>query len=399
MEIIPSDVIKTLPKQEFSLVFQKVKEMEKTGAQIINLGQGNPDLPTPPHIVETLREAALNPSYHGYGPFRGYPFLKEAIAEFYEREYGVSVNPETEVALFGGGKAGLYVLTQCLLNPGDIALVPNPGYPEYLSGITMARAELHEMPLYPENGYLPDFERIDPAVLKKAKLMFLNYPNNPTGATADQAFYEKAAAFAKKHDIHLIHDFAYGAFEFDQNPASFLQAKEAKTVGAELYSFSKTFNMAGWRMAFAVGNEKIIQAVNEFQDHVFVGMFGGLQQAAAAALSGNPEHTERLKRTYKERIDFFTALCEKELGWSIEKPKGTFYVWAEIPNEFESSHQFSDYLLEHAHVVVTPGEIFGSGGKRYVRISMVAKQGDLREFVLRIQKLGLSFPSLQETSR
>ncbi|MEH7102312.1 aminotransferase class I/II-fold pyridoxal phosphate-dependent enzyme, partial [Bacillus velezensis] len=171
------------------------------------------------------------------------------------------------------------------------------------------------------------------------------------------------------------------------------------TVGAELYSFSKTFNMAGWRMAFAVGNEKIIQAVNEFQDHVFVGMFGGLQQAAAAALSGNPEHTERLKRTYKERIDFFTVLCEKELGWSIEKSKGTFYVWAEIPNEFESSHQFSDYLLEHAHVVVTPGEIFGSGGKRYVRISMVAKQGDLREFVLRIQKLGLSFPSLQETSR
>lgn len=167
MEIIPSDVIKTLPKQEFSLVFQKVKELEKTGAQIINLGQGNPDLPTPPHIVETLREAALNPSYHGYGPFRGYPFLKEAIAEFYEREYGVSVNPETEVALFGGGKAGLYVLTQCLLNPGDIALVPNPGYPEYLSGITMARAELHEMPLHPENGYLPDFERIDPAVLKK----------------------------------------------------------------------------------------------------------------------------------------------------------------------------------------------------------------------------------------
>lgn len=363
MEITPSDVIKTLPRQEFSLVFQKVKEMEKTGAHIINLGQGNPDLPTPPHIVEALREASLNPSFHGYGPFRGYPFLKEAIAAFYKREYGVTINPETEVALFGGGKAGLYVLTQCLLNPGDIALVPNPGYPEYLSGITMARAELYEMPLYEENGYLPDFEKIDPAVLEKAKLMFLNYPNNPTGAVADAAFYAKAAAFAKEHNIHLIHDFAYGAFEFDQKPASFLEAEDAKTVGAELYSFSKTFNMAGWRMAFAVGNEKIIQAVNEFQDHVFVGMFGGLQQAASAALSGDPEHTESLKRIYKERIDFFTALCEKELGWKMEKPKGTFYVWAEIPNTFETSHQFSDYLLEHAHVVVTPGEIFGSNGK------------------------------------
>ncbi|MBY8911790.1 pyridoxal phosphate-dependent aminotransferase [Bacillus sp. YC2] len=399
MEITPSDVIKTLPKQEFSLVFQKVKEMEKTGAEIINLGQGNPDLPTPPHIVETLRESALNPSYHGYGPFGGYPFLKEAIAGFYEREYGVSINPETEIALFGGGKAGLYVLTQCLLNPGDIALVPNPGYPEYLSGITMARAELHEMPLHSENGYLPDFEQIDPAVLQKAKLMFLNYPNNPTGAVADAAFYEKAAAFAKKNQIHLIHDFAYGAFEFDKKPASFLQAEGSKAVGAELYSFSKTFNMAGWRMAFAVGNEKIIQAVNEFQDHVFVGMFGGLQQAAAAALSGDPAHTESLKRIYAERIGFFTELCEKELGWSIEKPKGTFYVWAEIPKTFESSHQFSDYLLEHAHVVVTPGEIFGSRGKRYVRISMVAKQEELREFVMRIQKLSLPFSSLQEVSR
>lgn len=222
MEITPSDVIKTLPRQEFSLVFQKVKELEKTGAHIINLGQGNPDLPTPPHIVEALREASLNPSFHGYGPFRGYPFLKEAIAAFYKREYGVTINPETEVALFGGGKAGLYVLTQCLLNPGDIALVPNPGYPEYLSGITMARAELYEMPLYEENGYLPDFEKIDPAVLEKAKLMFLNYPNNPTGAVADAAFYARAAAFAKEHNIHLIHDFAYGAFEFDQKPASFL---------------------------------------------------------------------------------------------------------------------------------------------------------------------------------
>ncbi|MCY7854171.1 transaminase BacF [Bacillus spizizenii] len=399
MEITPSDVIKTLPKQEFSLVFQKVKELEKTGAYIINLGQGNPDLPTPPHIVEALREASLNPSFHGYGPFRGYPFLKEAIAAFYKREYGVSINPETEVALFGGGKAGLYVLTQCLLNPGDIALVPNPGYPEYLSGITMARAELHEMPLYEENGYLPDFEKIDPAVLEKAKLMFLNYPNNPTGAVADAAFYAKAAAFAKEHNIHLIHDFAYGAFEFDKKPASFLGAEDAKVVGAELYSFSKTFNMAGWRMAFAVGNEKIIQAVNEFQDHVFVGMFGGLQQAASAALSGDPEQTESLKRIYEERIDFFTELCEKELGWKMEKPKGTFYVWAEIPKTFETSHQFSDYLLEHAHVVVTPGEIFGSNGKRHVRISMVSKQGDLREFVMRIQKLNLPFSSLQEVSR
>ncbi|WP_420976092.1 pyridoxal phosphate-dependent aminotransferase [Bacillus vallismortis] len=399
MEITPSDIIKTLPKQEFSLVFQKVKGMEKTGADIINLGQGNPDLPTPPHIVEALREASLNPSFHGYGPFRGYPFLKEAIAAFYKREYGVSINPETEVALFGGGKAGLYVLTQCLLNPGDIALVPNPGYPEYMSGIAMARAELHDMPLYEENGYLPDFEKINPAALKKAKLMFLNYPNNPTGAVADTAFYAKAAAFAKEHKIHLIHDFAYGAFEFDKKPASFLEAEDAKAVGAELYSFSKTFNMAGWRMAFAVGNEKIIQAVNEFQDHVFVGMFGGLQQAASAALSGDPEQMESLKRIYEERIAFFTELCEKELGWKIEKPKGTFYVWAEIPKMFETSHQFSDYLLEHAHVVVTPGDIFGSNGKRHVRISMVSKQEDLREFVMRIQKLNLKFASLQEASR
>ncbi|MGG3623562.1 aminotransferase class I/II-fold pyridoxal phosphate-dependent enzyme [Bacillus gobiensis] len=391
MQITPSNMIKRLPRQEFAAVFQKIAEKKKTGADIINLGQGNPDLPTPPHIVNALQDSAGTLLYHQYAPFRGFDFFKQSIADFYLREFGVPVNLEKEIALFCGGKTGLYVLSQCLLNPNDIALVPDPGYPEYAPGIMMANAEPHYIQLHEEDGFLPNLESIESSVLQKAKVLFLNYPNNPTGAVANKVFFEEAASFAHRHGIHVIHDFAYGSFHHGQKPVSFLHAPLGKKVGIELYSLSKTFNMAGWRIAFAIGNERIIQAVNEFQDHVFVSMFGGFQHAASVALKSDPYNIEVLRQTYFERMQFFVKQAKEKLGWEIKLPDGAFYLWAKIPDAFADSHAFSQYLLEHANVVVSPGAMFGQNGDRYVRISMVAPIEKLASFIDRIQALHLTF--------
>ncbi|MER3124018.1 pyridoxal phosphate-dependent aminotransferase [Bacillus pumilus] len=388
---IPSNMIERLPEQKFGTVFEKIAHKTRNGANIMNLGQGNPDLPTPAHIVNALQEAAGTLQFQQYAPFRGFDFFKEAIADFYKKEFGIEVDPKKEIALFNGGKTGLYVMSQCLLDPGDIALVPDPGYPEYHSGILMADAKPYCIRLEEENGYLPNFSSIDPDVLKKAKVLFLNYPNNPTGAVANEAFFEEASEFASAHDLHVIHDFAYGSFHYEQKPVSFLKAPLGKNVGVELYSLSKTFNMAGWRVAFAVGNEDIIDAINAFQDHVFVSMYGGFQHAATTALQSDDCHIQSLKEVYLERIRFFIRQAEKQLGWTIERPAGAFYLWAPIPDDFEDSHAFADYLLEHADVVVTPGGVFGAHGRRHVRISMVAPIEQLALFIDRLHILPIRF--------
>lgn len=391
VKILPSNMIERLPEQKFGTVFEKIAHKTQHGANIINLGQGNPDLPTPAHIVSALQEAAGTLPFQQYAPFRGFDFFKQAIADFYRKEFGIEVDPKKEIALFNGGKTGLYVMSQCLLDPGDIALVPDPGYPEYHSGILMADAKPYCIRLEEENGYLPNFSSIDPDVLKKAKVLFLNYPNNPTGAVANEAFFEEAAAFASTHGLHVIHDFAYGSFHYEQKPVSFLKAPLGKNVGVELYSLSKTFNMAGWRVAFAVGNEDIIHAINAFQDHVFVSMYGGFQHAATVALQSDDSHIQSLKEVYLERMAFFIRQAEKQLGWIIERPTGAFYLWAPIPDEFEDSHTFADYLLEHADVVVTPGSVFGTHGRRHVRISMVAPIEQLALFIDRLHILPIRF--------
>jgi aminotransferase len=382
----PADVLGKLPEQFFAKLVKKVAVYVEQGYDVINLGQGNPDLPTPVHIVEALKEGADHAGYHKYSPFRGYPFLKQAAADFYKREYDVDLDHEKEVAVLFGGKVGLVELSQCYLNAGDTALVPDPGYPDYWSGIAMAKAKLETMPLRIENDFLPDYSILSHDVLSEAKLMFLNYPNNPTAGVATSAFFEETVEVAKKHEILVCHDFAYGAIGFDgQKPISFLQTEGAKEVGIEIYTLSKTYNMAGWRVGFAVGNEHVIEAINLLQDHFYVSLFGAVQHAAAEALNGPQDCVDDLVRTYESRRNAFIGRL-KEHGWEVDAPKGSFFCWLPVPEGF-TSESFADHVLDKAHVVVAPGIGFGSEGDRYVRVGLLTSEDRLIEAADRIAKL------------
>ncbi len=388
MRIEYADRIHRLPDQFFATLVKKVGALVKEGHDIINLGQGNPDGATPQHIVDKLREAALNPKYHGYSPFTGYSFLKKAVSDFYRREYGVDIDAETEVAILFGGKAGLVEISQCLLNPGDIALVPDPGYPDYWSGIVMAKAQMYSMPLLIENSFLPDYQQIPVEVLEKSKIMFLNYPNNPTGAIASKEFFEDTIRFAKENEIPVVHDFAYAAIGFDgHKPISFMQTPGAKEVGIEIYTMSKTYNMAGWRVAFAVGNPDIIRVINLIQDHYYVSIFGAVQEAAAEALNASQDAVKQLVARYEGRRNtLYKAL--HEIGWKAEPTAGSFFAWLPVPEGYYSN-SFADLLLEKAHVVAAPGLGFGGYGDKYVRVGLLADEKRLLEAVERIDKLQL----------
>lgn len=383
-----SDTLKRLPDQFFARLAQKVQKMVEEGHDLINLGQGNPDLPTPKHIVKELQEAAENPLYHKYSPFRGQTFLKEAVAAFYERDYGVKIDPKTEVAVLFGAKTGLVEISQCLLNQGDLALVPDPGYPDYMSGIALADAKTHFMPLLKENQFLPDYSQINSSTFEKAKLLFLNYPNNPTSATATKVFFDETVAKAKAHNICVVHDFAYGAIGFDgEKPQSFLQSEGAKEVGVEMYTLSKTYNMAGWRVGFAVGNPSVIESLNLLQDHLYVSLFSAVQQAAEHALLGDQSEVDKLVQTYQKRRDVFIRSLH-EIGWKVDAPKGTFFAWLPVPEGF-TSEQFTELLLEKAHVAVASGNGFGEAGEGYVRVGLLASEERLQEAATRIGKLNI----------
>lgn len=383
-----SETLKRLPEQFFAKLVKKAQHMKSLGHDVINLGQGNPDLPTPEHIVEALQVAAEDPVNHKYSPFQGHAYLKEAVAEFYQREYSVSVDPEKEVAILFGAKTGLVELSQCLLNPGDLALLPDPGYPDYMSGIALAHAKTAFMPLVKENDFLPDYSKIPEDILQKAKLLFLNYPNNPTAATATKAFFDETVTHAKKHNICVVHDFAYGALGFDgQKPQSFLQSEGAKDIGVEMYTLSKTYNMAGWRVAFAVGNPSVIESINLIQDHLYVSLFGAVQKAAAKALTGDQTAVHQLVDTYTKRRDKFTEALQ-HIGWKVDAPKGTFFAWLPVPNGY-TSEGFADFLLEKAHVVVAPGNGFGLKGEGYVRVGLLDSEERLVEAAQRIGKLNI----------
>ncbi|EFU41457.1 aminotransferase class I and II [Paenibacillus vortex V453] len=386
--IEPAEIMSQLPTQFFATLVSKVNRQVALGHDVINLGQGNPDQPTPPHIVSSLKEASDNPQFHKYSPFTGFSFLKEAIAHRYKEDYNVDLDPETEVAILFGGKTGLVQLPQILLNPGDVCLVPDPGYPDYWSGVALARAQMTFMPLTEDHQFLPDYDAITPADREKAKLMFLNYPNNPTSAVAPLSFYEDTVAFAAEHGIAVASDFAYGAIGFDgKRPVSFLQAEGAKEVGVEFYTLSKTYNMAGWRVGFALGNKKIISLINQMQDHIYVSLFGGIQAAAATALTSSQSCVEQLVARYESRRDaFYGALAE--IGWAAQKPPGSFFSWLPVPKGY-TSVAFADLLLEEAKVAVAPGVGFGDHGEGYVRVGLLSSEDRMREAAYRIGKLNL----------
>jgi aminotransferase len=381
-----SDLLTNLPKQFFASLVKKVSQYVEQGYDVINLGQGNPDLPTPEHIVKRLQEAAVKPVNHKYPPFQGYQYLKQAAADFYQREYDVSIDPSREVAILFGGKAGLVEIPQCLLNPGDAVLVPDPGYPDYWSGVALAKAEMITMPLKEKNHFLPDYTELTKESLEKAKVMFLNYPNNPTGACATRTFFEQTVKLADQHDICVVHDFAYGGIGYDGNkPLSFMQIEGAKDVGIEIYTLSKTYNMAGWRVAFAVGNSSVISAIELLQDHLYVSLFGAIQEAAAAALNGPQDCVQELNKTYEHRRDTLINGLQS-IGWNVSAPKGSFFAWLKVP-EGLSSEQFANILLEKAHIAVAPGIGFGRYGEGYVRVGLLTTEKRLNEVVDRIGSL------------
>jgi aminotransferase len=388
VEFRKSELLNKLPEQFFASLVSKVAETVASGHDVINLGQGNPDQPTPQHIVEKLKSAAENPKNHKYSPFRGYTYFKQAAADFYKREYGVDLDPKTEIAVLFGGKAGLVELPQCLVNPGELALVPDPGYPDYMSGIVLAGAEIETMPLLEKNNYLPDYQKLSADDLDRAKMMFLNYPNNPTGAIATTDFFEQTVKLANQHSICVVHDFAYGAIGFDgKKPLSFLQTEGAKEIGIEIYTFSKTYNMAGWRVGFAVGNQSVIEAIELLQDHLYVSLFPAIQEAAASALTASQTCVAELIQTYESRRNVFINGL-RSIGWDVTSPEGSFFAWLKVPKGF-TSEQFSDYLLKHAHVAVAAGNGFGDYGEGYVRAGLLTTEDRLQEAVNRMSKLDI----------
>ncbi|MDN3448588.1 pyridoxal phosphate-dependent aminotransferase [Planococcus sp. APC 3906] len=383
-----SNRLQQLPDQFFSKLASRTKQAMLQGRDIINLGQGNPDQPTPAHIVKAMQEAVADPQNHRYSPFRGIPEMHQAAAAFYKREYGVDIDPDTEVAVLGGTKIGLVELPLALLNPGDLLLLPDPGYPDYLSGAPLAEARFETMPLKAENNFLPDYAELSQSAKDQAKLMYLNYPNNPTGAVADDHFFNETVEFAKHHGIGVVHDFAYGAVGFDGvRPPSFLQAAGAKEIGIEMYTLSKTYNMAGWRIGFAVGNAKMIEALNIIQDHLFAGLSPALQLAAAEALTASQQCVVELNSTYESRRNVLKAECER-IGWHIEAPKGSFFAWLPVP-EGLTSMEFTDLLLEKADIAVAAGSGFGESGEGYVRVGLLVDEARIVEAIQRIEKLEL----------
>jgi aminotransferase len=386
--IVPSNAFERLPVHFFQQIIRNATIMKESGADVINLSTGNHDLPTPIHIVKKLQQEAELSENHRYPPFEGYSFLKEAVAKRYWEDYKVHLDPETEVAVIPGGKTGIIGLCQCLLNQGDACIVPDPGYTDYWSGIDLTGGEMISLPLNKDLNYLPDLDLISHEQAKRSKLMFVNYPNNPTGAVATPEFYDRLIEFALQHNIVIASDFAYGPIVFDGLKAeSFLKHPRAKEVGVEIYTLSKIYNMAGWRVGFIIGNSKIVNMINKFQNHQYCGIFGPVQKAACEALLGPQDCVQDLVSLYQTRRDiFYNAL--HSINCEAIPSKGSFFCWIPIPKGF-SSMRFSEILLNKVHVVTVPGSGFGISGEGFVRFSLVTPDKLLEEAVHRIDKLHL----------
>ena len=391
MHFQQSDLLKTLPKQFFASLVSRVNAKIAAGADVINLGQGNPDLPTPDYIVQAMQQATAVAADHQYSAFRGEMRFKTAIAQFYFDTYGVVLDPATEVAVLAGSKIGLVELPLALMNPGETLLLPNPGYPDYWSGAALGRVAVEQVELKRENDFLIDYDDIPADVAQRAKFLYMNYPNNPMGAVATADFYEQTVAFAKQNQVGIISDFAYGAIGFDgHQPRSFIQTPGAKTVGIETYTFSKTFNMAGWRVGFAVGNADMIDAINVIQDHLFVSLFPAVQDAAIAALAHYHDQNSavaNLVQVYQQRRDAFIQAV-RTYNWEPYVPKGAFYVLMPVPAGYTSA-SFADLLLEEANVAVADASGFGDAGAGYVRVSLTTDTTRLVEAARRIGELSV----------
>jgi LL-diaminopimelate aminotransferase len=377
-----------LPPYLFAEIDRAKNVVRERGVDIIDLGIGDPDMPTFDNIVRKLQEVAPNPAYHRYPSYQGLKVFRESVANWYGRRFGVKLDPATEVVSLIGSKEGIAHISLAFIDPGDVSLVPDPGYPVYNIGTIFAGGRSYFMPLKEENGYLPDLEAIPEDIRQKAKIMFINYPNNPTSAVADKAFYERVVAFAKKYNIIVCSDNAYSEIYFgDDRPCSFLEVPGAKEVGIEFHSLSKTYNMTGWRIGFAVGNAEVIAGLGKIKTNVDSGLFEAIQIAGIEALEGDQTAQEELRNIYKRRRDVLVKGL-REAGFKVRAPEATLYVWFPVPNGMTSAN-FCKELLDKTGVVATPGNGFGQAGEGYARMTICLPEERLIEAVDRLRKAKL----------
>jgi LL-diaminopimelate aminotransferase len=379
--------IKTLPPYLFAAIDQMKQAAIAKGVDIINLGIGDPDLPTPMPIIESLGKAAKDPKHHQYPSYEGMLSFRKAVADWYKRRFTVTLDPANEVLTLIGSKEGIGHIPLAFVDPGDVVLVPSPGYPVYPVGTSFAGGVSHLMPLTKKNGFLPDLKAIPKDVAKKAKLMFLNSPNNPTSVIMSRDYFKRVVEFAQENQVIVCHDAAYSEIFYDgKPPASFMEIEGAKDVGIEFHSLSKTYNMTGWRIGFAVGHKQILAGLGKVKSNLDSGCFQAIQEAGITALSLGDSVTDGLRKTYQERRDTLVPGLKK-LGLEVDPPPAAFYVWVTVPKGYTSA-SFTAHLLEKAGIVTTPGNGFGAPGEGYIRMTVCTSKERLAEAVERIKKAG-----------
>jgi LL-diaminopimelate aminotransferase len=381
----PSRRLEAIPPYKFQELEQQIADKRAAGIDVISLGIGDPDEPTYPHVVEAMQEAVANPAYHQYPSNRGREEFRQGLSEFYDRRFGVEIDPKSEVIPAIGAKECIYNLCFAFLDPEDVALASDPGYPVYTGGPILAGAKAELLPLVPELGFAPDLTAVPADVANRARLMFINYPNNPTGAVVPEGFFDTVVSFAREYEILVVHDNAYSETTYDGYVApSFLVTPGAKEVGVEVFSLSKGYNMTGWRCAAILGNAEAIQSYWRLKTNVDSGLFEAIQMAGLAALEGPSGPMERMNETYTRRRDLVVSTLG-EIGVGVPSPKGTIYVWAPVPAGHTST-SFCELVLEEAAVVISPGSMYGPSGEGFFRIALTAPDSRIEEAVERMRE-------------
>lgn len=380
-----------VPEYLFVQVSRKIAEKRSQGIEVISFGIGDPDIPTPKPIIDELRSAAITPLNHRYPESEGLPEFREAVAKWYGRRFGVGLDPETEVLSLIGAKEGIGHVALSFLEPGDVALVPDPGYPVYAVGTLFAGGESYALPLTEDNGWLPDLDSVPDDVSQRATLLWINYPNNPTGATADLRFFEKAIAFGRKHDVAIMHDACYTDVAYEgYRPPSFLEVSGSKDVGMEFHSLSKTYNMTGWRIGMVVGNADMIEALRVVKSNLDSGVPQAVQHMGVAAMNLGDDILAERNAVYQRRMNQVVAAL-KSIGLSVELPRAGLYVWARVPEGYTSA-EFSERLLDERDVLVSAGSGYGKQGEGYVRLSMTLSDEDVDKASDRISSWEIPAP-------
>jgi len=387
MKIDVSDRLKQLPPYLFAEIDSLKRQARSEGRDIIDLGVGDPDQPTPGHIIKALQEAAEDPSNHHYALDFGLMSLREAIANWYNERFGVKLDPHSQILPLLGTKEGIAHIPVGFINPGEVVLHTEPCYPPYRTGTILACGQPYGLPLREENNFIPDLTSIPRSILKKSRLLFINYPNNPTSATVEKDFLQEALNWGRKNNIVICHDMAYSEMAFDgYRPPGLLNLEGGMEAGVEFHSLSKTYNMAGWRIGWVCGNEQVIKALSKVKSNIDSGIFQALQMAGIAALSGPQECVSDMIEIYQQRRD--TAVEGlKSLGWQLNSPKATFYIWARIPDGQKSSKDLAMRILKESDVIVTPGVGFGDSGEGYIRMALTVSKERIQEAIERIGKI------------